>query len=282
MRIHTNIGAMSAYRNLSQTNKAVQGSLEKLSSGVRINRAADDASGLVRSEGLRSEISGLKQARRNAEDGIALLQTAEGGLNEVTSILQRMRDLAVSAGNSTSSGEAEQAEIDELIDEIVATDDRITFSGREIFRNYSKDRWTLEFQLGANGGSANQLEVTKNLDLGVRVQRWDGVVGEDLGEIDVTTNSGAQQAIETLDSAVSNVSSARSELGAIQNRLESVVRNSSAAVENLSAAESRIRDTDMAQQQTRFIRNQILQQAGTSMLAQANQRPRSVLSLLSG
>jgi len=279
MRINTNVGAMNAYRNLSQTNKSMQASLEKLSSGLRINRAADDASGLVRSEGLRSEIGGTKQAQRNAEDGISFVQTAEGGLNEVTSILQRMRDLSVTAANSTSDGDAEQAEIDQLVEELGAIGDRTTFNGDDVFQDYSASGTTLEFQVGANGGDANQFEVTANLNIDTAAAG--GISGENLEAIDVTTNSGAQDAIETLDSALSSVSSVRSELGATQNRLESTVRNLSVSVENLSAAESRIRDTDMAEQQTEFTRNQILQQAGTSMLAQANQQPQEVLSLLS-
>ena len=273
MRINQNISAFNAYRNLSNTNTAMGKSLEKLSSGFRINRAADDASGLVRSEGLRSEIGGTKVAIRNAQDGISFVQTAEGALNEVHSILQRMRDLAVSAANGTSDGTAEQAEFDELEAELTAIGSRTTFNGESVFDDYSATN--KNFHVGA--GQNDVLTVSQNLE--INVGGTGGVVnGADLASVDLET--AATTAIGTLDTAIEATSTARSNLGATQNRLESAVRNLSVAAENLQAAESRIRDTDMAQEMVSFTKNQILQQAGTSMLAQANQAPQSVLALL--
>ncbi|HVL98965.1 MAG TPA: flagellin [Egibacteraceae bacterium] len=299
MRINQNIAAFNAYRNLNVTNDQMNKSLEKLSSGFRINRAADDASGLVRSEGLRAEIGGTKQAIRNAQDGISFVQTAEGALNEVHTILQRIRDLAVSAANSTSDGAAEQAEVDELVAELSAIGGRTTFAGGSVFGNYSvaadpgdpgdpaatppvpatppTASTAKVFHVGAGNGTANQLSITADLRIDTG-SATNGFLGVDLGAIDLTT--GADAAIATLDTAIANTSTVRSELGATQNRLESAVRNLSVAAENLSAAESRIRDTDMAEEMVSFTRSQILQQAGTAMLAQANQVPQTVLSLL--
>ena len=275
MRINQNISAFNAYRNLSQTNNTMGKSLEKLSSGFRINRAADDASGLVRSEGLRSEIGGTKVAIRNAQDGISFVQTAEGALNEVHSILQRMRDLAVGAANGTSDGTAEQAEFDELKSELTAIGSRTTFAGDNVFANYSAT--AKNFHVGA--GKDDVLQVAQ--DLRIEVAGTGGVLnGANLDTVALGTDAGAQSAIAVLDTAIASTSDARSELGATQNRLESSVRNLSVAAENLQAAESRIRDTDMAQEMVQFTRAQILSQAGTSMLAQANQAPQSVLSLL--
>ena len=278
MRINQNISAFNAYRNLSQTNNTMGKSLEKLSSGFRINRAADDASGLVRSEGLRSEIGGTKVAIRNAQDGISFVQTAEGALNEVHSILQRMRDLAVGAANGTSDGTAEQAEFDELQAELTAIGDRTTFAGQDVFTDYSGTGDAKNFHIGA--GESDVLSVTQNLTIAVGGGTGSVLGTADLTAVDLTTDSGAQAAIATLDTAIASTSDSRSELGATQNRLESSVRNLSVAAENLQAAESRIRDTDMAQEMVQFTRAQILSQAGTSMLAQANQAPQSVLSLL--
>jgi flagellin len=270
MRINQNPMAFNAYRNLSDTGNSLGKSLEKLSSGFRINRAADDAAGLVKSENLRSEVGGTKQAIRNAQDGISLVQTAEGSLNEVHSILQRMRDLAVSAANTaTNDGVAEQAEIDELRSELTAIGTRTQFSGQSVFSGSSRT-----FQIGAN--SADTLGITFN-------SLSSGSVGSDavnLSTLSVTSGASAAVAIGDIDLAIASVSSQRANLGANQNRLEHTIKNLSVSAENLSAAESRIRDTDMASEMVNFTRNQIMQQAGTSMLAQANQVPQSVLSLL--
>jgi len=263
MRINQNIAAFNAYRNLTTTNNSLGKSLEKLSSGYRINRAADDAAGLVKSEGLRAEIRGTNQAVRNAQDGISLVQTAEGALNEVHSILQRMRELAVSAANTaTTDGAAQQAEVTELLAELDAIGTRTKFSGQDVFTAAAR-----EFQVGANNGD------TLSITIGELSSTTLGVNAVDLA-------AGAAAAIDTIDTAIGSVSTTRSTLGASQNRLEHTIANLQVASENLSASESRIRDTDMAEEMVQFTRNQILQQAGTAMLAQANQVPQSVLSLL--
>ena len=268
MRINQNVMAFNAYRNLSGTGVELGKSLEKLSSGFRINRAADDAAGLVKSESLRSEVSGSQVAIRNAQDGISLVQTAEGALNEVHSILQRMRDLAVSAANTaTNDGVAEQAEVDELLDELDAIGSRTRFAGDDVFDGASRS-----FQVGAE--STDTLSLTFASLSSVDV----GASGTDISAIDLENSAGL--AIDTLDTAIASVSTQRAELGATQNRLEHTVKNLSVSVENLSAAESRIRDTDMAAEMVSFTRNQIMQQAGTAMLAQANAVPQSVLGLL--
>jgi flagellin len=288
MRINQNIAAFNAYRNLSTTQGQLGKSLEKLSSGFRINRAADDAAGLVKSEGLRAEIRGTNQAVRNAQDGVSFVQTAEGALNEVHSILQRMRELAVSAANTaTSDGTAENAEVEELVKELTAIGARTTFAGNQVLADYSGTGDALTFHVGAGSDvNANQLSIASNLRIDVSggggIFAGPGAAGtdvdSDLGAINL--ENGAQQAIATLDDAIAQVSTVRSELGATQNRLEHTISNLQVAAENLSASESRIRDTDMASEMVNFTRSQILQQAGTAMLAQANQVPQSVLSLL--
>ena len=297
MRINSNIAALNASRNLSMSQSALGSSLEKLSSGYRINRAADDAAGLAISEGLRSEIRGSSQAQRNAQDGISFLQTAEGGLNEVSSMLQRMRELAVQASNGTSGGTAEQAEINQLKSEIDGIGARSTFSGKAIFSDYSGAA-AMNFQVGSGGTVNDQISVASNLSLlstgvgalgGARIDTnvaaVAGAFGAGspamLGAIDVTSSDAtAQQSIKNIDAAIANISSTRANLGAVQNRLEHTVSNLGVAVENLTASESRIRDTDMAKEMVTYTRNSILSQAGTAMLAQANQVPQSILQLL--
>ena len=277
MRINQNIMAFNAYRNLESTGTSLSKSLEKMSSGFRINRASDDAAGLVKSESLRAEIGGTQQAMQNAQDGISFVQTAEGALNEVHSILQRMRDLAVSASNTaTTDGTAQQAEITELTNELNAIGTRTKFAGNAIFSDYSATGASLTFQVGA--GSGDTLGISS--DLGLKADGSSGIFTGDLTAIDVT--SAASTAISTIDTAISDVSTARATLGATQNRMEHTIANLSVAVENLSASESRIRDTDMAYEMVNFTRNQIMSQAGTAMLAQANQVPQSVLQLLRG
>jgi flagellin len=279
MRINSNIAAMDAYRNLNNTSDAMQDSLEKLSSGLRINKAADDAAGLVQSESLRAEIGGTNQAISNAQDGISFVQTAEGSLNEVEAILQRMRDLSVSAANSaTTDGTAQQAEIQQLNSELTAIGSRTTFGGKQVFQDYSATGAALAFQVGAGSGGANQLTLGQNLTLDATTTT--GLLSVQLSSIDVTTNAGATSAIAMLDSAIADVSNARSTLGATQNRFEHIVANLSVASENLTSSESRIRDTDMSSEMVNFTRDQIMVQAGTAMLAQANQSSSTVLKLL--
>lgn len=274
-RINQNVAAFNAYRNLESTGSSLSKSLEKLSSGFRINRASDDAAGLVKSESLRAEIGGTRQAVQNAQDGVSFVQTAEGALNEVHSILQRMRDLAVSASNTaTTDGTAQQAEIDELVLELNAIGTRTKFAGNAVFADYSGAGNALKFHVGA--GAADSLSITS--DLGLLASGASGIFSGDLTAIDVTTTASA--AITTVDTAIADVSTARGSLGATQNRLEHTIANLSVAVENLSASESRIRDTDMAYEMVSFTRHQIMSQAGTAMLAQANSVPQSVLQLL--
>ena len=391
LRINQNIDALNSYRNLSVTQGQMSKSLEKLSSGFRINRAADDAAGLAISEGLRSQVGGLKVAVRNAQDGVSVVQTAEGALTETHAILQRMRDLSVQASNDGGlNADAKgniQSEMGQLKDELNRISDTTKFNGSKLLDG----NYTGTFQVGANAGetisvaigSANKgmdatglgvagVDVTgvsglaadytaavggtsgavqttngvdfttdntnnakltgtlsvggKTLDL-AKVELADSTagwgdsanvaalqtaadaafgagkvtVGEDSGNLtftgadpgatatgaevaaaDVvfTPQSGASAAITAIDSAIQTVSTTRANLGAVQNRFEHTINNLNVAVENLSASESRIRDTDMAAEMVNFTRSQILSQAGTAMLAQANQAPQGVLRLL--
>jgi flagellin len=284
VRINQNIAAFNAYRNLSSTSGQQSKSLEKLSSGFRINRAGDDASGLVKSEGLRAEIGGTKQAIQNAQDGISFVQTAEGALNEVHAILQRIRELSISAANrATNDGVAEQAEVDQLVDELVSIGNRTKFSGLNVFENYDgiNGGTTLTFHIGAGSGAINKLNIVE--DLRIQESGTSGIfAGITLSEIGLTQAGSIDVSIGIVDSAIAAVSEARSILGATQNRMEHTISNLQVAQENLSASESRIRDADMALEMVSFTRHQIMVQAGTAMLAQANQSPQSVLSLLQG
>lgn len=275
LRINQNIAAYNAYRNLSTTYDRMGKSLEKLSSGFRINRAADDAAGLVKSENLRAEIRGSQQAVRNAQDGVSFVQTAEGALAEVHAILQRMRELAVDAANTaTTDGSAQQSELTQLRDELSAVGVRTTFAGKQVFQDYSLTSpavTALTFHVGANAGQT--LKISDDL-----VLASNDVFNVNLSTVDLKT--GADAAITLIDSAIDAVSSTRAKLGATQNRLEHVVANLNVAVENLAASESRIRDADVASEMVQFTRHQIMSQLGTAMLAQANTVPQAVLALL--
>ncbi len=397
MRINQNSMAINAYRNLSTNNISLGKSLEKLSSGFRINRAADDAAGLVISQNLRAQVSGLRQATRNAQDGVSVVQTAEGALNEVHSMLNRMRDLAVQASNSGTNDadarSAAQAEIDALTSELTRISDQTKFGGMNLLDGsygvttgkasafstddsitvatgdtvditvtggsgsavsvslqagvYSGSEFATALESAAKAaltGSANAVENAAAQGFSVT---WDAVgsggvitvenagtadvaiadgtgtpladeglgalvatasaatgsggvfqVGANAGDtvsvsiadtdaaalgvsgLDVTTDAGAAAALTAIDTAVKTVSTQRGDLGAVQNRFESMINNLQVTTENIVASESRIRDTDMAMEMTNFTKNQILTQAGTAMLAQANQVPQSVLSLL--
>jgi flagellin len=285
LRINNNIAAQNAYRNLTTTDSQMSKSLEKLSSGYRINRAADDAAGLSISEGLRSQIGGLKVAVRNAQDGISVVQTAEGALTETHSILQRMRDLAVQASSSGSQDSdartAAQTEFSQLNQELDRIASTTSFGGQKLLGvgMTGGSAYMGTFQVGANTSAADQIGV----DLGGSVFGGVSVSGFDstgLGVDGVDLVASAASAVDALDTAIKGISTARATLGAYQNRFEHTINNLNVAVENLSASESRIRDTDMAQEMVSFTRSQILTQAGTSMLAQANQAPQNVLSLL--
>jgi len=396
MRINQNTMATNAARNLSNTGVQLGKSLEKLSSGFRINRAADDAAGLVVSQGLRAQVSGLQQATRNAQDGVSVVQTAEGSLNEVHTMLNRMRDLSVQAGNTgandTAARNAAQSEISALSTEITRVSQTTKFGGVSLLdgsygtsaakvtgfsaNNSISTTAGDSFALNINGlgsvnvslaglsnatgsqaaasieGSINSALAASNnpavaafagkvkvsakdvgagsaitieasgLSNGQTFSLTDGTntplanlgltgpvtaasgnggtfqIGANAGEtvslaissqsaqslgvdgLDVTTQAGATDAITKLDTAIASVSSTRSGLGALQNRFESMINNLQVTTENLSASESRIRDTDMAQEMVKFTRNNVLQQAGTAMLAQANQVPQQILQLL--
>ena len=372
LSINQNIAAMNSYRNLSNTQNDLSKSLEKLSSGFRINRAADDAAGLAISEGLRSQVGGLKVAARNAQDGISVVQTAEGALNESHAILQRMRDLAVQSANDsndTDSRKAIDSESTALQSELTRMADKTTYNNVKLLDGTFQGK---QFQVGyasgdtinvdvvstgakaatsswANGAAAStaaaavftqggvvtttaaltvssnastiatnlnndanfKVNYTASIDAttgGLVVTSKDGntaaitasgglnaagtnnaaaagsggfsaaALGVDT--VDLTTQVGATAAIDKIDTAVKMVSTARASLGALQNRFEHTIKSVNVSVENLSASESRIRDTDMASEMVQFTRGQILSQAGTAMLAQANQIPQGVLSLL--
>ena len=372
LSINQNIAAMNSYRNLSNTQNDLSKSLEKLSSGFRINRAADDAAGLAISEGLRSQVGGLKVAARNAQDGISVVQTAEGALNESHAILQRMRDLAVQSANDSndtdsrkaidSESKALQSELTRMADKTTYNNVKLldgTFQGKQFQVGYASgdtinvdvvstgakaatSSWangaaasTAAAAVFTQGGvvtttaaltvSSNATTIATNLNNdanfkvnytasvdsttgGLVVTSKDGntsaitasgglnaagtnnaaaagsggfsaaALGVDT--VDLTSQTGATAAIDKIDTAVKMVSTARASLGALQNRFEHTIKSVNVSVENLSASESRIRDTDMASEMVQFTRGQILSQAGTAMLAQANQIPQGVLSLL--
>src|SRR5690606_2155849 len=297
MSVQNNVSAMNAYRNLTNTQNNLSSSLEKLSSGFRINRAADDAAGLAISEGLRSQIGGLNVAIRNAQDGISVVQTAEGALNETHAILQRMRDLSVQAANTgalsdTAKGNI-QAELDQLAEGLDAIADQTQFNGTKLLDG----KFNGTFQVGANEGETIDVVIGHGVDAGgdpLAAGAKKGMNSTDLGvkgldiadagtpldPTDADSGTGAELAIKKIDEAIKTVSTVRSDLGAKQNRLDHTINNLQVSVENLTASESRIRDTDMANEMVSYTSSNILQQAGTAMLAQANQMPQSVLSLL--
>ena len=265
LRIQNNVAAFNAQRQLVGNSEQLGKAMEKLSSGYRINRAGDDAAGLAISEKLRGQIGGLGQASRNASDAISMVQTAEGALNEVHSMLQRVRELAVQYKNgtlSTNDRTAIQSEVNQLKSEIERIGSETEFNGTKLLNTAS----TVSFQVGA--ADAQQITVA-TVSVGAQVVA---------GVFELET-AGATD-INEIDTAINNVSAARATFGAVQNRLEHTISNLASYQENLTASESRIRDADMASEMVQFTKFQILQQAGTSMLAQANQAPQSVLSLL--
>ncbi|GAA3323870.1 flagellin N-terminal helical domain-containing protein [Paeniglutamicibacter sulfureus] len=287
MQINTNIAALNAHRNLTSTQNDLSKSLEKLSSGLRINRAADDAAGLAISEGLRSQVNGLTVAARNAQDGISVIQTAEGALTEVHSILQRMRDLAVQGGNDSNNADSRAAikgEADALGSELSRISESTNFNGINLFQGGAiAGPASLAFQVGAEGDAASQISVSLDslaTSLSGVVTMTGGTVSTAAAGFLVTDATAAQTTIEAIDVAIKNVSTSRADLGANQNRFESAINTLNVSRENLQAAESRIRDVDMASEMVSFTRSNILSQAGTAMLAQANQANQGVLQLL--
>jgi flagellin len=282
LRIQNNVEAFNAHRQLSATADKTSKAMEKLSSGFRINRAADDAAGLSISEKMRSQIGGLGQAQRNAQDGVSLVQTGEGALNEVHSMLQRVRDLKVQYSNGTIAAAdktAISAEVQQLGKEISDISKNTEFNGVKLLSGGS----AVTLQVGAASSDTISLAATE-LSAGIGTSGTGGL--KELIDVgSATTVSAADTAfaaikIEDIDAAIANVSSARSTFGAVQNRLEHRLNNLATAQENLVASESRIRDVDMASEMVNFTKLNILSQAGTSMLSQANQAPQSVLSLL--
>ncbi|WP_216842644.1 flagellin [Arthrobacter sp. NEB 688] len=272
LQVNTNVAALNAYRHLNSTQSSMNTSLERLSSGLRINRAADDAAGLAISEKLRAQTNGLSQATSNAQDAISLVQTAEGALNETHSILQRMRQLAVQSGNDTNTADdrtAIQSEVTALNDELDRIASTTQFNGQNLLDGTGGTAGTFTFQIGANSGQTVDVAFA---------QADTTTLGTDA--LDVSTSAGAATALTAIDAAIKTVSGNRADLGAVQNRLQHTINSLSVASENAAAAESRIRDTDMAKEMSSFSRSQILSQAGVSMLAQANSAPQSVLKLL--
>jgi flagellin len=270
LRIQNNVEAFNAHRNLTSVSNNAAKAMEKLSSGYRINRAADDAAGLAISEKMRSQIGGLDQAQRNAQDGVSLVQTAEGALNEVHSMLQRVRDLRVQFENGTLSTEDKDAiatEMGQLATEISDIGTQTKFNGTQLLNGGS----AIKFQVGAASGETVSTTVV--------------ALSSDASAVIAVSGASASAGVsaltlDTIDTAIKNVSTARANFGAVQNRLEHRLNNLATYQENLVASESRIRDVDMASEMVKFTKLQILQQAGTSMLAQANQAPQGVLSLL--
>jgi flagellin len=280
LRIQNNVEAFNAHRQLSGTAAKAAKAMEKLSSGYRVNRAADDAAGLAISEKMRAQIGGLAQAQRNAQDAISLVQTGEGALNEVHSMLQRVRDLKIQYDGGTLSTEDKKAiaaEVQQLGKEITDIAGKTEFNGLKLLEGQ-----TFSFTVGAASSDTISLGT-----LTLSATTANGGVA-DLVSVGSAANVDAASAlfnglsVDTVDSMIKNVSTIRSTFGAVQNRLEHRLANLSTYQENLVASESRIRDVDMASEMVNFTKLQILQQAGTSMLAQANQAPQGVLSLLRG
>jgi len=293
MIINTNVAALNSYNQLSSTNNNMQKSLERLSSGSRINRAADDAAGLAISEKMNAQTRGLAQAQRNAQDGISMIQTAEGALKETHSMLQRMRELSVQAANDTNTVEDRvqiQKELHQLSTQIDDISDDTQFNTKALLNgNLAGSGGMQTFQVGANKDETLTLNIADmgaTSGLGVDAGKATGVTSGAAtfdggsGSINVTTQTGAADAIDTIDAAIQTVSDERSKLGAVQNRLDHTINNLSATEENLTAANSRIKDVDMAKEMMNMSKQQILSQAGTAMLAQANQMPQGVLQLL--
>jgi flagellin len=273
LRINTNIAAMNAQRMLSNSTKAMGSSLERLSSGSRINKAGDDAAGLAISENLKGQIRGLRQAKRNANDGISLVQVTEGGLNEISNILVRLRELSVQAASDTI-GDTERAftdrEFQSLKSEIQRIAESTTFNGTQVLAGREKP---IDIQVGIYNSSNDRLSYdTKFAD--------SRLAALGIQEDQVMTKLGAQESLAKLDAGMKQVNEVRSSLGAMQNRLASTVNNLSIYDENLSAANSRIRDADIAEESSELVKQQILQQAGVAVLGHANSSQQNALKLL--
>jgi flagellin len=269
LSVQTNIQAFDAHRNLVNTSNKLSESMQKLSSGYRINKAADDAAGLAISEKLSAQVSGLAQAQQNAKDAVNLVQTADGAMNEVQAMLQRVRDLAVEYNNgtlSTADQAAITAEVAQLCAEISTIGNDTTFNGIALLTGNA----TITFQVGANDGETIATSAVKLFGSGAGFAV----------DSSIFTFSGSTINLSAIDAAIENVSTDRATFGAVQNRIQHTLNNLANYQENLSASESSIKDVDMAAEMVNFTKLQVLQQAGMSVLAQANQSPQSVLSLL--
>ena len=283
MIINHNMSASYANRTLGIQNAEVGRNIEKLSSGMRINKAGDDASGLAVSEKLRSQIRGLNQAQRNIENGVSFIQTTEGYLQETQDILHRVRELSVQSANGVYTDEDRlqiQVEVSQLVDEINRIASHAQFNGMNMLTgNFAKDSATgaiMQFQVGAN------MDQNKQIFIGTMTAQALGLEGAQGGNgaVSISSPEQANLTIGIVDSALKQVSMQRADLGAYQNRFEMAAQGVGIAAENLQAAESRIRDVDMASEMVEFVKNQILTQSGTAMLAQANTKPQSILQLL--
>ena len=281
MVINHNMSSLYANRTLGVSNDQMMGNIEKLSSGQRINKAGDDASGLAVSEKMRSQIRGLNQANRNIQNGVSFIQSTEGYLGETTDILQRIRELAVQSANGIYSDEDRmqiQVEVSQLVAEVDRIASQAQFNGMNMLTgsfSQNSDR-IMQFQIGAN------VDQNERVYIGTMTAQALGLKGAQGAEegISISTPDTANMAIATVDEALKNVSKQRADLGAYQNRFEMAANGINVAAENLQAAESRIRDTDMASEMVEYTKNQILTQSGTAMLAQANSQSQNVLALL--
>jgi flagellin len=283
MIINHNMSAAYANRTLGVQGATVAKNIEKLSSGMRINRAGDDASGLAVSEKLRTQVRGLNQAQKNIENGVSFIQTTEGYLSETQDILHRVRELSVQAANGVYTDEDRlqiQVEVSQLVDEINRIASHAQFNGMNMLTgNFAKDTVTggiMQFQVGAN------MDQNKRIYIGTMTAQALGLQGAQGGNdaVSIANPEAANLTIGIIDSALKQVSTQRADLGAYQNRFEMASKGVGVAAENLQAAESRIRDVDMASEMVDYVKNQILVQSGTAMLAQANTQPQSVLQLL--
>ena len=281
MVINHNMSSLYANRTLGVSNDQMMGNIEKLSSGQRINKAGDDASGLAVSEKMRSQIRGLNQANRNIQNGVSFIQSTEGYLGETTDILQRIRELAVQSANGIYSDEDRmqiQVEVSQLVAEVDRIASQAQFNGMNMLTgsfSQNSDR-IMQFQIGAN------VDQNERVYIGTMTAQSLGLKGAQGSEegIGISTPDTANMAIAAVDEALKNVSKQRADLGAYQNRFEMAANGVNVAAENLQAAESRIRDTDMASEMVEYTKNQILTQSGTAMLAQANSQSQNVLALL--
>jgi flagellin len=272
--VNTNVSSLNSQRQLINSGKSLDTSFQRLSSGLRINSAADDAAGLQISNRLTSQIQGLDQAIRNANDGISLAQVAEGAMDEITGALQRIRVLSVQSQNGINSSSdrlALQKEVSALKAEISRIASTTQFGGVKLLDG----KYSSTFLVGANAGQTISVNIS-------RTGGGFGTSGLGLSNLSISSLAGASRALASIDSAIGIIDSKRADLGAIQNRFQSTIRNLSNIVENVSSARSRIKDTDFAKETAELTRSQILQQASTTILAQSNQRPQSALSLLQG